>query len=71
MGLPGLVLWAEDYFNTISAEKIYYSENDGTFNKKFEKQLLEFNNNKGDDQIEDKIFLLKKQELNDQFMSQK
>lgn len=71
MGLPGLVLRAEDYFNTISVEKIYYTVNDGTFDKNYNKQLNEYNSQKKDDEIDDKIFLIKKEELNDQFMSQR
>lgn len=68
LGLPGLVLWAEDYFSTISVEKISYSENDGTFDEKYNKKLIEYNSQKKDDEIEDKIFLIKKAELSNQMM---
>ncbi|WP_395075231.1 GLPGLI family protein [Flavobacterium sp.] len=67
-GLPGLVLWAEDYFSTISVEKISYSENDGTFEKLYSKQLNIYQSKKQDNEIEEKIFLLKKSELSEQFM---
>ena len=68
LGLPGLVLWAEDYFSTISVEKISYSENDGTFEKLYSKQLNIYQSKKEDNEIEEKIFLLKKSELSEQFM---
>jgi GLPGLI family protein len=67
-GLPGLVLWAEDYFSTISIEKIAYTDNDGTFDKQFLKQLEKHIKDKNDNEIEEKIFLLKKSEFSKQFM---
>lgn len=63
VGLPGLVLWAEDYFSTISAEKISYLENDGSFDKKFEKLKEQHEENHEKNGISERIYLLKKSSL--------
>ena len=70
-GLPGLVLWAEDYFSTISVEKIAYSTNDGTFDKQFSKQLEIFKAGEEGNQVTEKVFLLKKAALSEEFMGSK
>lgn len=60
--LPGVVLWAEDYFSTISVTKISYQNNKKNYDKL--EQIIQNQISKDkDDIIEENIFLLKKSDL--------
>jgi len=37
LGLPGLVVWAEDFFRTVQLEKVEYSDNTAAFETKLKK----------------------------------
>ncbi|MFC5047972.1 GLPGLI family protein [Aquimarina hainanensis] len=61
-GLPGMVLWAEDFFRTISAEKIEYIK-DPNFEDTYKSVLDKFENDKGENETKEIIFLIKKAQL--------
>ena len=61
-GLPGLVIFAEDFFLTIEAVSVQ-SVDYGKFTEEFEKYSTLYNENKGDDEIDDRILQEKKNKL--------
>ncbi|WP_051197410.1 GLPGLI family protein [Flavobacterium soli] len=65
--LPGLVLWAEDYFSTISVTKISYEKNYSNYTKSESTIKNELKNIKQNDFTEETVFLLKKTNLVSQF----
>lgn len=61
-GLPGLVVWAEDFFWTTEIEDVGYI-NDFNFKKELEKINLSFDENKKGKTIEESLLIIKKAEL--------
>jgi hypothetical protein len=61
--LPGLVLWAEDYFSTISVNKISYETNDSNYNKAVENVTNKLKKIEDDDFSNENVFLLRKSKL--------
>lgn len=59
-GLPGLVLQAENFFNTITIESIKYSDNTNLLETKIKEYKKTYNNEKEDNEIKEQILLLKK-----------
>jgi len=62
-GLPGLVLQAETFFNTITIENIKYLTTDDLLNVKMDEYEEIYNKEKKDDEIKESILLLKKAQL--------
>lgn len=64
-GLPGLVVWAEDYFRTIEISKISYDEDKNFFNQLYDKKLKTFSQEKENKKYYDKepIVIVKKGDL--------
>jgi GLPGLI family protein len=69
LNLPGLVVWAEDFFWTIELEKV---EEDGqlNFNAEMDKMKKTFNDKKKDKSISEALLLVKKAELVDSMIQQ-
>lgn len=61
--LPGLVLWAEDFFNTISVTKISYENNSNELERREKLINNELNSIKKDDFSDEKVFFLYKSKL--------
>lgn len=61
-GLPGLVLWAEDFFNTFTTEKISYSNDKSSFEKEYNNIINKYDKEKKSE-IDDKTFLLMKSKI--------
>jgi GLPGLI family protein len=63
-GLPGLVVWAEDFFRTTQIEKIeYIDEQQYPLTQEIAKVKTDFDKNKKASEIQEKLFLEKKSEL--------
>ncbi len=62
-GLPGLVLQAETFFNTITIESIKYSDNTNLLKTRINEYKNTYNNEKVDNEIEQSILMLKKAKL--------
>lgn len=63
-GLPGLVIWAEDFFRTTQIEKIeYISEKQFPLAEEIKKIKVTFDKNKKSSEIQEKLFLEKKSSL--------
>lgn len=65
-GLPGLVVWAEDFFwtiNLVQVKNIKDNTNGFSFNKEFEKYTDHFEKKQGKDVIKESQLLIKKTEL--------
>lgn len=63
-GLPGLVVWSEDFFRTTQVEKIeYLDEKQYNLTQEIAKIKIEFDKNKKTSGITEKLFLEKKSEL--------
>lgn len=63
-GLPGLVVWAEDYFRTTQIEKIeYIDEKTYPLSEEIAKIKNDFESNKKTSEIQEKLFLEKKSTL--------
>jgi len=64
-GLPGLVVWAEDYFRTIQLLKIEYSNDVDEFNKQYNAKHEIFSKEKerGKHYTKEPILLIKKSDL--------
>lgn len=69
--LPGVVLWAEDYFNTISVSKISYEKNISNYNNAILKISDTLKNIDENDFSKENIFLLRKVKLVSQLKSMK
>ena len=69
--LPGVVLWAEDYFSTISVTKISYENNISNYNKAIENVNNKLKKIDEDDFSDEKVFLLRKTKLISQLKSMK
>jgi len=61
-GLPGLVVWSEDFFLTTEIEKIEYN-NDFDFDKFKNEILTDFNKNKKGKEIKEPLLIVKKSAL--------
>lgn len=61
--LPGVVLWAEDYFNTISVSKISYEKNMTNYNNAILKISNTLNKIDESDFSKENVFLLRKLQL--------
>jgi GLPGLI family protein len=71
INLPGVVLWAEDYFSTISVSKISYENNSDSYQiivNKIQDSLKKINNN---DFSKENTFLLRKSQLVSRLKSMK
>ncbi|WP_340066462.1 GLPGLI family protein [Ascidiimonas aurantiaca] len=68
LGLPGLVVWAEDYFNTFSVQKISYSVTPEIFKQKLDDTQNTIKKNH-EDGLSEKIYQLKKSNLVKQLRS--
>jgi GLPGLI family protein len=62
-GLPGLVVWAEDFFRTTQIEKIEYANDFFGFEQEMEKHKKDFEENKGNNYLKERLFMEKKKEL--------
>lgn len=62
-GLPGLVVWAEDFFRTTQIEKIAYNNDVVGFEQEMEKYKKDFDENKGSNFLKERLFMEKKKEL--------
>jgi len=62
-GLPGLILLSEDFFRTISAQKIEYPDNANLVNTKLKKLKTSYEKNKNGNESKEALFLLKKADL--------
>lgn len=64
-GLPGLIVYAEDYFRTIKLSKVEYLNNKNGFDKLYNLKMDKFNSEKteGDQYIKEPILLIKKGDL--------
>lgn len=62
-GLPGLVVWAEDFFRTTQIEKVEYSSDLPFFNNELKKWKMKFELQKKKNYLEEPLFLEKKIEL--------
>ncbi len=62
-GLPGLVVWAEDFFRTTQVERITYSNDIVGFEQEMAKYKKEFEGNKGSNFLKERLFMEKKKEL--------
>ena len=64
-GLPGLIVYAEDYFRTIKLSKVEYLDNKEVFEKLYAAKMEKFKSekSKGDDYIKEPILLIKKGDL--------
>ncbi|WP_026997598.1 GLPGLI family protein [Flectobacillus major] len=63
-GLPGLVIWSEDFFRTTQIEKIeYITEQSYPLEQEIAKIKADFDKNKKASEIQEKLFLEKKSEL--------
>jgi len=64
-GLPGLVVWAEDYFRTVQLTKISYTDDEETFDKLYGTKIKEFTTQKNKKTNYDKepLVLVKKGDL--------
>ncbi len=69
LNLPGLVVWAEDFFWTIELEKIEETT-EVNFDLEFEKVKKTFDNSKKDKVISEGLLLVKKAELIDSMLKQ-
>ena len=69
--LPGVVLWAEDYFNTISVSKISYEKNIRNYSNVNLKILDMLNKIDESDYSKENVFLLRKLQLIAQLKSMK
>lgn len=59
-GLPGLVVWSEDFFRTSQLDKIEYIENNSkgfSFENEVKKYAQSFDKNKGGNSIKESIYL--------------
>jgi GLPGLI family protein len=65
--LPGVVLWAEDYFSTISVTKISYEKNYNNYIKTENVIINVLKKIKESDFFKESVFLLKKSNLVSQF----
>ena len=68
-GLPGLIVWAEDYFNTTQVLNIEYSNDLEAFNKLYEEKynLFKIQKEKGKYYDKEPILLIKKGDLANYF----
>jgi GLPGLI family protein len=64
-GLPGFVVWSEDFFRTTQLEKVEYIEDskDFSFAKELKKYEQNFDKDKGANLIKESLYLEKKAEL--------
>lgn len=62
-GLPGLVVWAEDYFRTTTIEKIEYLNDINIFTDEFNKYQLNFKKNNKKGFLEENLYIEKKNDL--------
>ena len=62
-GLPGLILQAETFFNTITIDSIKYSDSTDLLNSKINEFEKKYNNEKDDNEIKEAILMLKKAQL--------
>lgn len=69
-GLPGLVIWSEDFFRTTQMTKIEYLDNyNSQFDEQYNSLQQDFNTNKKKFLIKENIFLEQKAELTQSMIS--
>ncbi len=62
-GLPGLVVWAEDFFRTTQIEKIEYSNDEANFDRERKNMQTNFDTNKKKDFMQEPRYMVEKTEL--------